>query len=108
VTEFIQQDQVLATWSSLLTTETGNKADLSRWPTKSIQVSGNAGTGGSINVQGSNDGTTWATLDESPGDGLGTMAIGIKDILQNTRYVRPVVVSGDEATNFKVQILATM
>lgn len=104
---FIQEGVWQVEWPSLLTGENGDMASLSKWPTKSIQVSGTVGAGGSINVQGSNNGVDWATLDESTGDGLGTMGVGIKDILQNTKFIRPAVVSGDGTTNIRVVIIAT-
>jgi len=94
-------------WSNLLTAENGDAASLAKWATKSIQVSGTVGAGGSVNVQGSNDGTNWATLDESTGDALSTMGVGIKDILQNTQFIRPSVVGGDGTTAIKVVIIAS-
>lgn len=107
VETFIQEGVWQCEWPSLLTGENGDAASLSKWPTKSIHVSGTTGAGGSINVQGSNDGVNWFTLDESPGDALATMAPGIKNILQNTKFIRPAVVSGDGTTNLRVIIIAT-
>jgi hypothetical protein len=94
-------------WESLLTGETGDMASLSKWPVKSIQISGTAGAGGSINVQGSNDGTNWASLQDALGNGLATAAPGIYSIEQNTKFIRPAVVSGDGTTDLKVVIVAT-
>ena len=104
---FLQEGVWRTEWTSLLTGETGDKADLSKWPTKSIQISGTVGAGGSVNVQGSNDGVNWFSLKDAFGASLATAAVGIYTIDQNTQHIRPAVVSGDGTTNIKVVILAT-
>jgi hypothetical protein len=104
---FYQEGVWRTEWSSLLTGETGDKADLSKWPTKSIQISGTAGAGGSVNIQGSNDGTNWSSLQSATGDSLATAAPGMYSIDQNTQHIRPLVVAGDGTTNLKVVIIAT-
>jgi hypothetical protein len=58
-------------------------------------------------MEGSNDGTTWATLMNSQGTALGTLtAAVIHDIAQNTRFIRPRISAGDGATALKVTLVA--
>lgn len=92
-------------WTGLLTGDDGNPESPGRLSDRSIQVSGTLGTA-TINVQGSNDGTNWATLNDPAGGALGTMGLGIKEILENTQFIRPVVVGGDGTTNLTVTLIS--
>lgn len=74
------------TWAALANGETGDSAQAPQHPDKSIQVSG-AVT--SLTIQGSNDGTNWATLHDTLGADLTFTAAGIKAVLENTLYIRP-------------------
>ena len=65
---------------------------------KSIQVFGTFGAGGSLTVQGSNDGVNWATLSDEQGNALVFTAPGIKMPAQATQYVRGAA-SGDGTTD---------
>ena len=76
-------------WAALSGNEDGASVDMTRWPDKSVQV---YGTFTSITIQGSNDGGTWATLDDQKGDPLVLVAPGIHMVAQNTVYIRPVAV----------------
>ena len=101
-----------ATWASLLTAETGDAADLPlEAATRSIQVSGVPGAGGAIAIQGSNDGVIWQTLTNGFDAALTTAGAlatlpAIEDIMQNVRFIRPVVTGGDGTTNLKVVLVA--
>ena len=91
------------TWTPLLTTDVGTAESCGRLADRSVQVIGTVGAGGSVNIQGSNDGVNWATLTEAGTTStLGTMAPGIKQIYENTLFVRPSVVSGDGTTSLTV------
>lgn len=97
----------IAQWASILNGETGDRADIPLLnATRSVQVAGTLGIGGSVSIEGSNDGTNYVTLTDSTGVALTFTAVGIKDILQNVRFLRPHVTAGDGATNFLVTILA--
>lgn len=93
-------------WSGLLTGDDGAAESPGRLSDRSIQVSGTLGAGGSVNVQGSNDGVTWATLSDPAGTPLATMGLGVEEILENTLFVRPLIVSGDGTTNITVQLVS--
>jgi hypothetical protein len=60
---------------------------------KSVQVVGTFGTA-TIIIQGSNDGTNWVTLSDPQGTAISKTAAFIEQILENTRFVRPLVSTG--------------
>jgi hypothetical protein len=56
---------------------------------RSVQVFGTFG-GGSITIEGSHNGADWATLKDVQGNALVLLAAGIKQILEATKFIRPV------------------
>jgi len=92
-------------WAPLANGDSGAAVDLNDYPTRSVQVLGTFGTGGSVTLQGSNDGgTTWATLTDQSGTNLTFTAAGIKSIQQSTEYIRPTVTAGDGTTALTVYV----
>lgn len=55
-------------------------------PDKSVQVTGTFTT---QDIEGSNDGTNFVTLTDAQGSDLQFSAAGIRQILENPRYIRP-------------------
>jgi len=98
----------VAEWAALANAEAGLPASIPvEAATRSVQVSGTFGAGGNCIIEGSNDGTTWATLMNSLGTALATItAAVIHDIAQNTRFLRPRVSAGDGTTALKITIVA--
>lgn len=97
---------VQAEWPSIVNADTnGDPASLSRWVSKSVQVSGTWGSSGEITLEGSNDGVTYLPLNNSLGIPLVFTANGITDILENTRHIRPSKTTSDAALNVKVVII---
>lgn len=84
----------IATWETLTESDTADAVELPGSPDRSIQVLGDFGTGGMLTVQGSNDGVTWATLNDPQGTALVIGAAGIYAIQELTRYIRPAVTAG--------------
>lgn len=86
----------MVSWT-LQTGENGQTYEGGYLADKSIQIFGTALT--TFVLQGSNNGTDWATL-SNPG-GVAINATGgarIEQILQNTRYIRPSVTTGTDIT----------
>lgn len=115
-TERTSRDSWQATWASLLTTESGLPASLPvESSARSVHISGAVGTGGSIALQGSNDGINWGVLSSgmsTQGDltalaPAASPAAIIRGIYENVRFIRPVVLSGDGGTNLKVVVVAS-
>jgi hypothetical protein len=105
-TDFLEEGVVLAKWGPLANGENGNPAQLRKWPTKTVQVFGTLGVGGSISIQGSNDGTNWVTLRDSLGVALTFTALGLRDILENCVHFRAIVTAGDGTTALSAWIVA--
>src|SRR3990170_6577208 len=91
---FPQKGVCKVSWSALANGDTGNVQDLSRYPDRTVQVLGTFGVGGSVNVEGSNDGgTTFAILNDSRGEGnpLTITAADMRTILESPAGIRPNV-----------------
>jgi hypothetical protein len=92
-------------WTPLANGDSGSAVDLNDYRDRSVQVLGTFGTGGSVTLQGSNDGgTTWATLTDQGGTNLTFTAAGIKHVQQLTEYIRPIVTAGDGTTALTVYV----
>jgi len=97
----------LATWTPLTTTNAdGSPFEFPDWADNTIQVFGTFGAGGTILVEGSNDGTNWATLTDSNGTALSLTAASVKTINERPRYLRPRVSAGDGTTSLTAVMLA--
>lgn len=97
---------VMFTWTPLTTTNSdGSQVEMTPWADRCVQVSGTFGTGGTVVIQGSNDGTTWATLNQAQGSAASFTADSIKQIVETPRYVRPNVTAGDGTTSLTVSLI---
>ncbi|MBK1714640.1 hypothetical protein [Rubrivivax gelatinosus] len=98
----------LTTWTGLLNGDDGAAVDPSLWARASLQVTGTFGTGGTVSLEGSNDGgTTWVVLKDAAGAAITLTAAGLV-VLQSTafRAVRPRVTAGDGTTNLVARLYA--
>ena len=59
----------------------------------SIQAVGTFGSG-TVKLQGSNDGTNWADLDDTQGTAVGLAAAGAAEFSTGMVYIRPLVTGG--------------
>lgn len=97
-------------WTGLLNGDQGRSEDLTRFPNRTVQLTGTLGAGGSVNVEGSNDGgTTYHILNDSRGEGnaLTLTALDTRKILENPGLIRPNVTAGDGTTNLILTIVAS-
>jgi hypothetical protein len=69
-----------------------------------VQVSGTFGVGGSVVIEGSNDGVNFIVLADPQGSALTFTVARIEQILELPRYVRPRVTAGDATTNLAITI----
>ncbi len=94
-------------WSGLTnaTTDDGDPVQLPAFSDRSVQVTGTFGAGGNLRVEGSLDGTTYATLTDPQGNALDVTAAKIEAISEVVRYIRPRVTAGDATTALVVTIL---
>ena len=99
------QDPDLAyLWAALVTgsldgaaIEIPGRADMS------VQVVGTFDTA-TLTMQGSNDGTNWAPLTDPQGNAIAMTVAGIEQILEKTRYIRPLVSSVGATTDLDVHL----
>ncbi len=96
----------LVTWTGLLNGDDGSPFEFVDWADRAIQVSGTFGVGGTVLFEGSNDGTTWATLADLSGTAISLSAAGIKQVGDSPLFVRPRVSAGDGSTSLVVTLCA--
>lgn len=97
-----------ATWTGLTFATTDDGAPLGQpaWGERTVQVFGTFGAGGSLTIEGSNNGTNWAPVANRAGSALVFTAAGINRVQDYPLFVRPRVTAGDGTTSLTVVIAA--
>lgn len=94
------------TWSGLLNTDDGAPVQMPDFADRTVQIQGATGTGGTVVIEGSVDGTNYVTLTDPQGNALSFTAVGrIEAIAEAVAYIRPRVTAGDGSTSFVVSML---
>jgi len=101
-----QENTVKAFWETLLNTDVGSAHRQPGWAIRHVQVTGTFG-GATVTMQGSHDGTNWATLNDLQGDPITISAAGITSIQESTLQIRPNVTGGDGTTDLDVALIVT-
>jgi len=96
----VQGQAATVTWAGLTNGATGAAQPYLAWTQASFQVSGTFGSGGSIKLQGSNDGSNWFDLSPTPLTSAGFF--GGLGANEKPLYVRPNVTAGDATTSLTV------
>lgn len=96
------------TWTGLANGQSGDAIEENLWADRSVQVTGTFGSGGTIKIEGSNDGTNWATLTDPQGNDLTFTAPKIETIIEICRYIRPTVTAGDGTTALTVSLFGRL
>jgi hypothetical protein len=95
-------------WASLDQDDSGAPAQIPEFANKTVQVLGTFGVGGSVTLQGSNDGgTTWFTLTDPQGNPLTFTAAGGEYVAETPEKIRPLVTAGDGTTDLTVIVVAS-
>lgn len=93
-------DNNLYSWTPLTTTNSdGAPCYYTGAGDRTIQVVGTFGAGGTIVIEGTLDGTNFATLKDAGGTALSLTAAGIRTVLENVLAIRPRVTAGDGTTS---------
>jgi hypothetical protein len=92
----------LATWSGLLNGDDGEPLTGLDYADCSVQFGGTFGVGGTVVWEGSNDGATYATLNDAQATAISKTAAGLEQVVEACRYVRPRVTGGDGTTSMVV------
>ena len=90
---------LVAQWTPMQNGDVGGAFSCAEYTDKSVQVFGTFGSGGSVTLQGSNDGTHWVALSDPQGNVIAITAAGIKMIEEATFFIRPAVTAGDGTTS---------
>lgn len=92
------------TWPAMANGDLGAALPYSALADRSVQVFGTFGSG-SATIQGSNDGTNWATLTDLQGNDLIITTAKIEMVTEITRFIRPSV-TGTGTTSLTVVLFA--
>ena len=97
----------LITWPAVLEGNLGSAVELVAHDIKTVQLTGTLGSGGSLQVEGSNDGTNWYILNTDVSGtktnlimASGQLAAGLYTIIENPYYIRVNSTAGDGSTTF--------
>lgn len=96
----------LIVWSGLLNGDDGSSVEGVDFADRTVAVTGNFGTGGSVTLQGSNDNSNWFALTDPQGNAITKTAAGLEVIAEGPRYIKPAVTAGDGATDLTVTVWA--
>jgi hypothetical protein len=96
----------VASWN-LSNGEAGDPFENPGSPDRSVQVGGTFGAGGTIVIEGSNDGTNYRTLTDPQGNALSFTSANLEAVQELTRFIRGRVSAGDGTTAIAVHILAS-
>ena len=99
-------DVRLVSWAALANGDDGAVVELTDYADLTFSVDGTFGTGGSITLLGSMDGTNYYALTDPQGNAITRTAAGIKAVTETPRYIKPYVTAGDGTTALVPYILA--
>jgi hypothetical protein len=84
------------------TTDTTSALQIHDFSDKSVQIEGTFGVSGAVNIEGSNDGTNFRTLNDPTGNALQLTQAGMKAIIEPCIQLRAHCISGDASTTLNV------
>ncbi len=94
-------------WKNLDEDDDGATIKVPGLTNKTVHVYGNFGTGGQVNIQGSNDGgATWVLLTDPQGNALTFLSAAMKYITETPELIRPFCDAGT-SVSISVTIVAT-
>lgn len=104
-TKKVLSEGQLLTWSPL--THANNAGDKRSVPggSKTVQVTGTF-DGATVLIQGSNDGTTFATLKDPNGNAVSFTAAGLKSIQDDVLWIRPSHSGGTATESLTISVVA--
>lgn len=97
---------LLLEWTGLLVGDTGSPVQFNKYADRCTQITGTFGVGGSVSMEGSNDGVNWFPVNKMAGGAATFTAAGGGQLLDNPLFMRPNVTAGDGTTNTKVTLVA--
>lgn len=95
----------IITWASLAQGDDGQSYEMPGSSDRSVQIVGTFG-GATVTIEGSIDGTNWATLTDPQGNAISKTATALEMVSEVTRYIRPNITGGDGTTALTVSLIA--
>lgn len=89
---------MLFTWSGLANGDDGSPVDYPDFVDRCVAFTGIFGAGGTIQLEGSIDGTNYFPLTDPQGNNISKTAAAIEQVIEMPRWVRPRVTGGDGTT----------
>lgn len=86
----------------------GVPVELCRYSDRSVHAVGTWGAGGSLTMQGSNDGTNYYALTDPQGNAITKTADFLEQITELTQFIRPAITAGDVTTSLTVTLLCRL
>ena len=90
-------------WPNMANGDVGQALEMFKYTDRTVQVFGNFGVAGTVAVDGSLDGESYATLADPNGTALSITSAKLETVLEATRYIRPSV-TGDGTTGLTVYL----
>jgi hypothetical protein len=101
----------VTTWASLANGDDGQPLQAFDYSTMCVQLSGTFGVGGSVQIEGSNDGTNWfvltGTLTAAAATAIIKTAAYMGQVIEQPLFIRPRVTAGDGSTLLNALIYGT-
>ncbi len=94
---------IVIAWEGLSNGDLGDAIPFGQYADKSVQVTGTFGDGALV-LEGSNNGTDFATLTDLQGNDLNILAAKIEQVTEVTAWVRPRV-TGASGASLNVHLL---
>lgn len=95
----------IVTWTGLANGDDGDPIQMTGSSDRTIQFDGTFGTGGTIILEGSNDGTNYYALTDPQGNNISKTAGSLETVVELTKYIRPRVSAGDGTTSLTACLL---
>lgn len=92
-------------WTTLANGDDGTPMEMPGAADRSVQFTGTFGSGGTIQIEGSNDGSNYNVLTDPQGNNISKTSASIEQVVELTRYIRPRVTAGDGTTNLTCTML---
>lgn len=93
----------IISWFGLGADEDGKAVEVSSAVFKTFQVQGIYG-GASVQLEGSIDGENFHALTDHQGNGIRKIGNSIESVVENVRWVRPLIQGGNKETKIDVRV----
>lgn len=102
--QFFGNNVIVYTWAALGVGDDGAPVAGPGWADRGIHVIGTStfGAGGTVVIEGSNDGTNWNTLDDPFGVPMSYTGSIIRQVVEVCLFIRPRITGGDGTTAITV------